>query len=38
MGVSFSTADASLSSDFCTENESIDCVEKILLDGRNIMN
>lgn len=37
IGISFATADAALSSDFCTDNLSIDCVEKILLEGRSTM-
>lgn len=35
VGISFAISDASLSSPFSSKSDSIACVEKVLLEGRN---
>ncbi|KRW98968.1 HAD-like domain [Pseudocohnilembus persalinus] len=37
IGISFASAEAALSSPFCTNNESIKCVEQVILEGRNTL-
>lgn len=37
IGISFTASDAALTAPFCTTGQSIDCVEKVLLEGRGTM-